>query len=68
MYNVTPTLTAEHSYVAPLAYANGRLGTVDLLNKAAWFVTKISYNLNIKNNLSKLLSRRGSTILSLPLQ
>ncbi len=46
----------------------GRLSTVDLLIKVAHFVTKDNNSFRIKLSLSKVVSTRRSTVLSLPLQ
>ncbi len=44
------------------------LSTVDLLIKIPCFVKRENYFLNVKSNLSKLVSTRRSTVSSLPLQ
>jgi hypothetical protein len=45
-----------------------RLNTVDLLVKVACFVRMVSNIFNFKMSLTELVSKRKSTVLTLPLQ
>ncbi len=46
----------------------GRLSTVDVLIKVAYFVTKVNHIFEMKSSRPQLVSTRRSTVLSLPVQ